>query len=431
MNTFGQSGFLAIFIQVMFNPLYWFDNQGHSFGICMIIFFVIIAIGLIVSINKIVKGLSHIDKKPVTEIISFLIIFSLFTCYYYNDVYNWWSGMPGYGFVMMIMLFALSYIIQHQKTLDKKSYIMMIILGMIACSGMMYCVTVGFFYVFYVFVVRLKNGESLVKKAIPLVLYILAGLSTLVAPGNHVRMEASDISQVSLKNSIIVSGVRTVLRFRATLISKPWFVIALLLIFIIGIKYRGNMKIKLWHLLIGLFGVLVSAWFAVLPYVYGSNKALDSEFASRVYYIEDYVSFIGFALWVLMVGCFIGNHIRIDIKNYAYGTVAALVVLLGGVYGLRHGYWSQFIPLDIVRQSDKIQTSYEFWNEILDEIEAAEPGSDVVITKTDVDWCPYVYVVSLDDIARDPVDAETYPYGNCNQCASLYYGVRSIIVNLE
>ena len=44
LHWFGQSGTIAILIQVILNPLYWFKNVGHSFGICMMIVFLVISL---------------------------------------------------------------------------------------------------------------------------------------------------------------------------------------------------------------------------------------------------------------------------------------------------------------------------------------------------------------------------------------------------
>ena len=52
-NFFGQSGVIALIIQVLFNPLYWFKDAGHSFGISMCVVFLGLYVGYIFSIKKI------------------------------------------------------------------------------------------------------------------------------------------------------------------------------------------------------------------------------------------------------------------------------------------------------------------------------------------------------------------------------------------
>ena len=434
MNFFGQSGAFAIIIQILFNPLYWFNNAGHSFGICMVIVYLLIAIGMVMGLNSLVRNLSHIRVHSIVEIISFLIMCILYTCYYYSDVYNWWSGVPGYSLMMMVEIFTLNAIAAHQTKPDNKSYIGMIVLGIISCSGMMYCVTTGIFYFIYVFVLHYKQGDRLIKKIVPLVLFVISGIITIVAPGNFNRMSDTGAVHVSLRDSVIVTVIRVILRIRATVISKPWLIIFLFVIFMLGIKYRTDIRIKLWQLILGAIAIMTSVFGAMLPYVYGSNKALDSEFISRALYIEDYITFIGAAFWFLMFGMYIG-HVLEEYNPLIIGTsvlavATGMVVIACSFYGVVHGYWSQLLQYDMIQKADLIKESYYFWDDILDEIDSAEDGSDVVIDRVDVSWCQYVYDTSLDEEYKEPV-SEDYKYGNCNQCASLYYGVRSIIVNLE
>ncbi|MCR4695290.1 MAG: hypothetical protein K5773_08235 [Pseudobutyrivibrio sp.] len=430
MNFYGQSGFFAILVQVLFNPLYWFDNQGNSFGICMVIVFALVTVGTIIAIRRLIADLSKIESKPVIDVATFLVTALLFTSYYYFDVYNWWSGTPGYSLMLMMMLFTLDYIVRYMDNPKKSTYIWMIVLGIIVCSGMMFCVTVGLFYVVYVFWVKRKENISAIKRIVPIALFVISGLVTVIAPGNHQRMANGGLEDVSMRASLIVTTVRVFLRTRATIISKPALDIALILLFLIGIKYKGKVKRSLLTLILFFVSIYIAACGAVLPYVYGLQKQLDTEFNARIFFVEDYITYIGLALWMLLFGQYIGWCIKTNIKTSVVAGISCLVIVIGLLYGNYHGYLGRLIPIDIVRHADLIVEKNVFWNDILDEVKNSEPGSDVVINRVDIPWCDYSYITSLDDIYRDP-PVEGYMYGTCNQCASLYYGVRSIVLNLE
>ena len=86
------------------------------------------------------------------DIFTFLLAMLLLTSYYYSDVYNWWSGVPGYSMMMMVSMFAYGSIVKYNDTRTKRDYILMIILGMITCTCLMNCVATGLFYVLYVFI---------------------------------------------------------------------------------------------------------------------------------------------------------------------------------------------------------------------------------------------------------------------------------------
>lgn len=428
MNYFGQSGIFAVMIQVIFNPLYWFDNAGHSFGISMLLYFLIVTTLILIALRKLFISVGNINDKRIADTVTFFVAVMLFTSYYYFDVYNWWSGMPGYSVMMVVMLFTLVNIVNHQQKLDKPTYIAMIITGMIACTSIMYCVTIGVFYLIYVFIVNRNNGESFLKKSIPLFCYILAGVLMLIAPGNHARMGGESHLDASLKASVIVTAVRNILRLRASIISKPIAMLAVAIILLIGIIAKGEKKPRLLSIILAALGTLFAGFGAVLPYVYGSGKALDSEFAARIYYVQDYVTIIGFALVAFKLGQWLGHVVKLENIKRLCGIAAAAFTIICLAYGQKHGYLSQLIPYDIVQKSDLIRTTYYFWDDILEEIEQSS-DADVVVERTNVDWCQYVYVTSLDGDYKPPL-SEDAKYGNCNECASKYYGKKSIVVNL-
>ena len=122
-NSFGNSGIFAIAVQILFNPLYHFENTGHSFGISMIIVNVLILVGILLAVRSIFKYLFAISEDIVLDILTFLVACLLTTSYYYSDVYNWWSGTPGYSGMMMMLLITCASILKYQNTLAKKHYI--------------------------------------------------------------------------------------------------------------------------------------------------------------------------------------------------------------------------------------------------------------------------------------------------------------------
>lgn len=427
-NSFGNSGIFAIMIQVLFNPLYWFDNAGHSFGICQLIAFFIVVVPLLIVVRKFFITVGYLTDKRAADIATFLVAVMLYTSYYYSDVYNWWSGTPGYAMMMVVAVFTLVNIAKHQQTLEKSTYVAMIITGMIACTSMMYCVTIGVFYVIYVFIVHWKNGESFLKKAMPLACYIIAGVLMLIAPGNHTRMGNENAMNASVKASVIVTAVCNLLRLRASIISKPIAVLAIVLIMVIGVIAKGKKKPRILLVILGAVGVLVAGFGAVLPYVYGSSKALDSEFTGRVYFVEDYITIIGFAIAAFKLGQWIGHMVTLESICKICGAVAVLATVIALMYGQKHGYLVQLLPYDITQKSDIIKTTYYFWDDILDKIQES-PEDDVVIDRTNVTWIPYVYPCGIDGDYQ-PTLSDDAKYGNCNQCASKYFGKKSIVVNL-
>ncbi len=427
---FGNSGVVAIAIQVLFNPLYWFKNIGHSFGICMVIINIIIMYAILRSVHSIFKHMFKIDNEIITDVITFLIALLLTTSYYYSDVYNWWSGVPAYSGTMALCLISFSLILKYNDDYqNKKTYYMMIIVGMLTCTSMMYCVAVGAIYVLYTFIINLKNGDSVKRKIIPLILFVLSGVLMVIAPGNFTRMSSEDSTDASLLNAIMVTAHRIISRLITTIQTKPWVVLIMVLIFFLGIAIGSQRKHNIFVIIFAMACDIVAAFSGLLLYVYGSNKTIDSEFTPRVYYVEDYMIFIGMALAVYAIGVWIRQILRLQISNMVAAGVSAAIVLVSAIYMMTGGRYTGMIQVDIMAHADLIKESWVFWDEILQEIEGADKNSNIVIERENVDWCQYSYYVGLDDIQKNKLSNEA-KYGNCNECASKYYGVDSIIVNL-
>lgn len=436
MYSFGNSGIFAIMIQVLFNPLYWFNNQGHSFGICMIVVFVLVFGGIIAAVRRLFKYFCETTDELHADVFTFLVTLLLFTSFYYSDVYNWWSGIPGYAFMFLMEVITMGNAAKYMQMRNQKLYIAMIITGMVACTSVMYCVTTGLFYVVYVFLINRKDGDSFIKKAVPLVCYIITGVLMVIAPGIGTRMDSEQSSDATIVTAAQVTIYRVITRAKDAFLTKPWIGLLFLLIIILGCSMgvRKNARVpKLVYIAIGLVGTFISAFGAVLLYVYGSNKSFDSEFTPRIYFVEDYIVFVGLAIVAFRLGQWIAVKVKRELVGKAYYAVVAVVLVLGIANCYRGGVYQQMIPLDIMDKSEIIKESWYFWDEILDEVIAAAETegetADVVIDRQNVSWCQYSYYVSLDEIPREPLTDDAR-YGNCNQCASKYYGVRSIIVNL-
>lgn len=432
MNSFGNSGIIAIAVQVLINPLYLFDNAGHSFGIFMIIVNIIIMLGILWGSRNIFKILFEIESDIVLDTLTFLVAVLVSTSYYYSDVYNWWSGTPGYsGMMMMSVITCASILKYYSSDSSRKAYITMIILGVISCTSMMYCVLVGGVYIMIACFIYRDNSETFVKKLVPFVCYVITGIIMVIAPGNYTRMnkEHKVDYNMGLFHSIKVTAWRVLNRGHATVQEKPWVWAVLLMMLIIGLYVGCQRKVSIINIILGVILTYVSAFSGVLLYVHGSNKTIDSEFTPRIYYVEDYIMFIGIAIAAVALGCWINQVAKIKIGNKVLlsGNILVLFILLLSV--IPNEKYKSIIQIDMYHRVDLIRESWYYWDDILQLVENGNAEDDIVVSQKNVDWSPYSYYVGMDSTPV-PVLSEDDRYGNCNQCASKYYGVRSIIVDL-
>lgn len=436
MHWFGQSGTIAILIQVILNPLYWFANAGHSFGIVMVFVFLGITIGTLVGFRRLIGLLSESENKLVLDVATFLAAVIIFSCYYYNDVYSWWSGVPGYSLMMMFSVINCGNIVKYSQTKAKRDYILMIVIGVITCSSLMNCVATGLFYLIYVFIRNWKAGDSFIKKLVPLLFYIVSGIITVAAPGNYDRMEYEryfgyDVKDPQFIPSAIVTAKRVVYRAIMTALNKPWIVMLFLAIVLLGIYVKADKKPSIKLLVLSVIAVFISAFGAVYPYVLGSSKEFDSEFANRIYFVEDYIVFIGLALIAFRFGQWVSAQFEVQLKVKKLLITSAALFVLAVVGTKADPFATAFVPVDIVRQASLIKETYYYWDGIFDEI-AESKEMDVEIYRDVISWCPYVYEASLTSggVGDWPVGEGIY-YAGCNQAASKFFGKDSINVYIE
>lgn len=427
MNWFGQSGILAILIQVLFNPLYWFNNVGHSMGICMLIVNCLVMTCILKSIYDILKVLIDTANRIWIDLSIIVIAIIISSAYYYSDVYNWWSGFIGYAIMMMFAVLSLANTVMYNASHYKKNYIGQIVFGVCACTSLMCCAPVGLMYLVITALFWKKNVDTRKRRILPFALYVISGIITAAAPGNFTRkIEGEGTTVVSaIKVSIIVVVKRLVLTF----VEKPWMLFLLLMLVAFGITSKSYGKYSIRTIIVVLFGILFSAVGTILPYVYGQAKDVDTEFAPRAYYMMDYVLFIGLGITAVLIGICISAYANEKLKKISIYCVAS-IGLLALVYSILTGNIKQNIQYDIVSKSDVIKESYEVWNGILDEIDSAEAGSDVVITRPQLTWCQYVYYPGINEEVCEPIKPED-GYANCNQSAAKHYGVNRVSVIFE
>jgi hypothetical protein len=430
MNWFGQSGVFAVVIQILFNPLYWFKDVGHSFGICMVLVYTLIVVGLISAIKGLAKSLLKIEDEFIRSVFTFLLITLLFTTYYYNDVYNWWSGTPGYSMMMVVMLFSMKYISDYVNNRDKKSYIKMIITGAIACTGLMNCVAIGLFYILEVFFNE-EFKERVKKDVMPLVIYVISGVITVIAPGNYRRTESYDKGDVQYIGSLFVAVYRILKRAVETLLIYPWTIALFLLIVIFSMTYTGRDKIpSLKRIVVGVIFTITSAVGAMYPYVAGERKQIEDGFAERAFFVTDFIMFIGFAFIVFQLGQYILAKSKKNVgKKVAIG-IGLCIMSISLFAAKTKEKLMYFVPYDIIMHRAEIAEIYYTWEDIISEIENS--SEDVVAVKREhVPWTRFSYPAGIDPGEYTRIKVNTNYYGNTNQCSQIWYGKEKIQVYIN
>lgn len=425
MNWFGQSGILAVLVQVLFNPLHWFNNMGHSMGICLILWNGLIIFGVLNGFKRIIMYFVDGEGKYKAEIATLVLTTIITSTYYYNDIYNWWSGVGGYSLMMMVAVQSLAYTCEYVDVPSKKKYIMMIVLGTCACTSVMYCVPVGLMYLFIMIFLNEKT-ISFKTIALPFIFYVIAGISTVVAPGNFARMNPEDAKESSIVGSVIVAFRIIIQRLSEALFTKWWVVALLAIIFILGFSVKAKRQPSFLKILLGVICIVVSAAGAELPYIYGQNKHASDEFAPRALYVMDYIIWLGLVVTVFLLGMYFASKTT----SKAITKIVFLIAIAVGTVSILSGNIKYEIHIDMMSKKALIIQSYDLWNGIFDEIEAADSNKDIVVVRPQLTWCQYVYYPGIDEELKDPIGPDD-GYANCNQCAAKYFGKKMVAVVFE
>jgi hypothetical protein len=353
----------------------------------------------------------------------------LFTPYSYPDVYNWCSRIPGYSLMMVVMLYCLGCISKYANTGDKKTYMTMIISGVISCTGLMYCVTVGLFYIFLIFIIN-ERKHNILEKIKPFLYFVLSGIVTVAAPGNFRRTISYEKSSIDLIGGVYVTAYDLTKRYIESFRKYPWMLGLLVSILIVAFVEKVNERKKLKHIVIGYLFTFIASFGALYPYIVGERKQIGDELATRANYISDYIMIIGLSFLVFETGQWIAFKLNIRLKKTIVIAMVPLIMCISFACAKMFGTLMYVVPYDIMVQRDRIKEINNVWDSIILEIESSK-DTDVVIHKTDVPWSRFSYPMGLDsgDESRIVVD-ERY-YGNVNQCAQIWYKKKKIKVYIN
>ena len=425
-NWLYHSGrWLIFFIQKLINPLNANIHLGRIYGICMICIFLLVFGLLRYSLDIIYTAIVPKEKFD-TRILVFITITVLYTTYYYVEAYNWYIGATAYALPFGLLLLTVAYAIRYGDSGKNKYYIGMILAGLIPATNEFFDVPIGLLYMYvayYVYRKKIKCKKDFIKITIPLVIYIICGISVVFAPGNFVRQDGYDI-EPNLLIAVKQIGIDIFVRTKDILFHHPIAVAAFVVLFIIGTKVD---IINGWTEVIIAFVLTVSSIFGtIFPYVYG--RAMTTTYLDvRMQYLVDYMLLIGMCICSMRLGLVANgygiNKVFKAIKAFAI-TIISIYIIITGIYGQAY---KKIVPFDIIRNRGLIAESYQFWNGVITEIEM-NVDENVVITRKEAPiWSPYfLYMGIVEDDIYDARPEEIY--ANEKIMPNVYYEKNTITI---
>ncbi|MBQ6464058.1 MAG: hypothetical protein IJJ59_12110 [Pseudobutyrivibrio sp.] len=393
-NWLYHSGrWLTFFFQKLINPLNTYTHLGRVYGIWMICVFLIVMALLMYSLTIIYAKIMS-NSRIKTSILVFFTIAILFTTYYYVEAYNWYIGATAYAIPFGLLMLTLAFSIRYEETSEKKYYVGLILSGLIPATNEFLDVPIGLLYlyiVFYVYRKNIKDKKVIVNRIIPLIVYVLCGISAVFAPGNFVRQDGYDVhpsATLAIKQIII----DIIVRIKDILLHHPLALVILMIFFVLGIK--SELTNKWYEAIITIILTVATIFGTIFPYVYG--RAMTTTYLDvRMQYLVDYVLLIGMCIFCLRLGmnangCGI-NKVSKIIK-IAVGSFACFVILVVAIHG---DAYKKIVPIDIVRNRALIRESYYFWDDVIREIENSKEDEVVIVRKQEPEWTPYFLYMGI------------------------------------
>ena len=364
------------------------------------------------------------------KIAIFLIISVLFTTFYYSEAYNWYIGSTAYTVPFACLLLTLTFIVRYEETSEKKFYIGAILAGMIPATNEFMDVPLGVLYLYVVFGLcgcGFKDKKKVINRLIPLFIFMVGGLTTVLAPGNFARQDTYEVEPnvVMAVKQIIID---IIVRLKDVVLYHPLAVILFASLVILGIK-AGSLRFKENNILVTVVITFITVFGAVFPYVYG--RAMTTTYLDvRMQYLFDYIIFIGIGIGCIRFGRLISDKcIPLFDGRKKLVTISVLCIVAFIALLFRGGY-KKIIQVDILNKRDLITESYDYWNGIILEIENS-PEDNVVIQRAEEPaWTPYFLYVGLveEDSYNLPLDSI---FVNGTIMPNVYYQKESIKYELD
>lgn len=414
--------------QLLFNPLNFRFHLGHTYGLYMIFIFLILNIMISIGVFEIFNFMLGGENKRLSFAAMIVLMMVFLQNNYYVETYNWYVGMNAYAIPLAFLLLTIWGWLRYSITNKRKYYVWSVIMGVIVANSFLFDVTLGICFVFLILYKDIFNKDSLLVKIMPLVLYVVMGIVTVLAPGNFARQQiyGESFSIVSaLKNTAIC-----VVYFNYNYIRyKALSIIAIIIMIILGaIAYKKNsIRMKLVDIIICGASFIIAEYGFLLPYIYGrgmTERYLDV----RVQYVLDFIILITWCIIAFKVSalcCGIMSKL-VDFKVVICSTITILMVAV--TYFFISGNVLRITSIDIIPKAHDISKSYQLWNGILKEIKES-PDSDVVVDRDyNILWNKYFLYSGMEpgEVYAQPL--QTF-YSGEQILPNVYYKKNSVIIN--
>lgn len=295
----------CMFLFELLAPSNYFDiADTMSFGIVMIVFFTLFTAIYIYSGSCILYWLFGIEDRFLRIVIPSILLIMLLYINVYIEAFMYYGGVT-YVWFLGFGLLSYSMLINWLNTSKIRYMILLCITGALSCTYLVNCVPVGIIYISFCLGEWLKTRKFKPIRIIPLVIFILAGLSNVLAPGNYIRHSRMDTSGVHILSNIkpaIIEACK-----RVSLYKSPLFILCFLILLIIGYAFASKIKKRL-NIPIICATLFIAGIGIVFPVMVGYS---NNHIPNRVWFVFDCLILGGISIICIYLGAVIYNKFKI------------------------------------------------------------------------------------------------------------------------
>lgn len=378
-----EGQWLYIFLEVLLNPLIYAGISGHAIGLELMVFAAIFFIALFVAVKSFFVNVVDIQSKYVYTIGYLLVLICFLNTAVYTEIFYWFVGSC-YLWAMIFILFTVSLELKFlAKGVSRVEYVLMCVLGMLGCSFYTEAVFPGMIFLVCVYFTR-KNKKVGLSTILPFLLWVLAGLSAVVAPGNFVRYGQTVLGgEISVAGSLLHA---TMMTFDGIfdLIKNPLIVIIMAILLVFGIR-NAEKTIAINNIFVPFLVSIVGLWITYFPFALGYGTA--SYIPNRCQFVFNLYAVLALSFDFFFLGNWLGQKKQVKLTMVELKKIALGILVFGYICLIPSEYYRNLPYAKTVSSAHQVTLAYSEWKYLLGYIKdfpESEVGFDRLTVNTPI-----------------------------------------------
>lgn len=312
-----------------------------------------------------------------------------------GELFSWYTGAAVYTFPLIAMLFCLGFSIRSYYDQKIVYAVLAGVFGIIGAGGSLEVVGFGcaaFLVLLVIYAIGIKDIKKNIKRvlflALPFVFTVAGALLNTAAPGNFKRHDAMQASGALELVPSFTSSWYNLITHIGGLLTAYLLPLVLLIVFVICLTSVSNFAVSGKTLLGAIAGALFITLITIFPVIlgYGSYNIDAYLSSSRIIYTFDFVISLTLILLAAVIAFYVKDLLKrnnISAREQTYKSlilVIGIVIMFSGQLIINYQNGMSMKIIDDLK-NDRMQIASRQMSDMYAKIDAAEDGSDVIITE--------------------------------------------------